>query len=117
MTTTTSALEKFDQNPSSTPYDPGQIRIWYDNRTYSSFQDQLPTYQRAYLAALSRMGWTSLSGVQDLEPGKLRLIWYTVRLLIYIHHHVCLYYLHRSSLTSTLARPAPGTFPFTNPPP
>lgn len=77
---TTTALDKFDQSKSKAPYDPGEIRIWYDNRTYASFEDKLPRYQRTYLAGLARMGWTSIAGVKDLEPGKLRLIWYTVRL-------------------------------------
>lgn len=80
---TTTALENFERSTkSTTPYDPGQIRIWYDNRTYASHEDKLPYYQRQYLAGLARMGWTSVQGVKDLEPGKLRLVWYTVSILI-----------------------------------
>lgn len=80
------ALDKYDQSKSSGPYDPGEIRIWYDNRTFASLEDKLPSYQRAYLAGLVRMGWTSIQGVKDLEPGKLRLIWYTVRLTLKKKH-------------------------------
>ncbi|EME79293.1 uncharacterized protein MYCFIDRAFT_199100 [Pseudocercospora fijiensis CIRAD86] len=61
----------------SGPYDPGQIQVFYDNRTFAGPEDKLPFYQRYKLDALSRLGRADTWIPQDLEPGKIRLVWYT----------------------------------------
>lgn len=61
-------------------YDPGPIQVFYDNRTFAGPEDKLPFYQRYKLEALSRLARADTWLPQDLEPGKIRIVWYTVRL-------------------------------------
>ena len=73
-------LDKFEPSKSGA-YDPGAIRVFYDNRTFKGFDDKLPMWQSYYLDGLSRMSWTSVWPVDDLMPGFIRLVFYTVRLV------------------------------------
>ncbi|KAF2725994.1 hypothetical protein K431DRAFT_290479 [Polychaeton citri CBS 116435] len=66
--------EKYDGTPST--YDPGQVVILFDNRMFSGEKDKLSRIQSGWLAAKYKLGWPSLWN-QELEPGKIRLIWYT----------------------------------------
>lgn len=70
-------LDKFEPSKSGA-YDPGAIRVFYDNRTFKGFDDKLPMWQSYYLDGLSRMSWTSVWPVDDLMPGFIRLVFYTV---------------------------------------
>ncbi|SMR51345.1 unnamed protein product [Zymoseptoria tritici ST99CH_1E4] len=58
-------------------YNPGDIRIWYDNRTFKGFEDKLSRFQSYYLSGLSYLNRPSLFFPRDLVPGNLRIIWYT----------------------------------------
>ncbi|CAK4033255.1 Hypothetical predicted protein [Lecanosticta acicola] len=69
-------LDSFEPSKAGA-YDPGVIRIFYDNRTFAGFEDKLPFYQKYYLEALSRLNWTSWTPVDNLFPGYIRLVFYT----------------------------------------
>lgn len=74
-------LNNFDGGAAG-KYDPGFIKIFWDGRQSgvpSPADDKMSYYQSYYMAGLYRLGWPSYH-VQDLEPGNLRLMWYTVRL-------------------------------------
>ena len=60
-------------------YDPGQVVIFFDHRSFISEKDSMSRYQSYWLQTKSRLGWPSFWYTSDLEPGKLRLVWYTVR--------------------------------------
>nr|OQO32074.1 hypothetical protein B0A51_00612 [Rachicladosporium sp. CCFEE 5018] len=70
------ALATF-QPASAGAYNPGTVVIFFDARGFKSAQDQLPTYQSYWLETKYRLGWPSIWSTTDLEPGKLRLVWYT----------------------------------------
>ncbi|GAB7364837.1 hypothetical protein MBLNU230_g5630t1 [Neophaeotheca triangularis] len=57
-------------------YDPGRITIFYDARTTSSPNDRLTYFHHYWLATKSYLQWPSIWS-EDLEPGRLRLVWYT----------------------------------------
>ena len=59
-------------------YDPGQVVIFFDHRSFISEKDSMSRYQSYWLQTKSRLGWPSFWYTSDLEPGKLRLVWYTV---------------------------------------
>ena len=59
-------------------YDPGQVVIFFDHRSFKSEKDAMSRYQSYWLETKSRLGWPSFWYTSDLEPGKLRLVWYTV---------------------------------------
>lgn len=59
-------------------YNPGQVVVFFDNRAFKSAKDQLSYFQNYWLDTKYRLGWPSLWSTNDLEPGKLRLVWYTV---------------------------------------
>jgi hypothetical protein len=63
-------------------YDPGQVVIFFDSRSFKCEKDTMSRYQSYWLDTKSRLGWPSFWYTSDLEPGKLRLVWYTVRLKI-----------------------------------
>ncbi|KAK4554551.1 hypothetical protein LTR86_008406 [Recurvomyces mirabilis] len=71
-------LENFDPRTAGA-YDPGQMIILFDNRHIkpSPEENKMSTYQTYHLDGLIRMGWISYTHRPDLEPGNLRLIWYT----------------------------------------
>lgn len=80
MSTNINNLDTF--NPAkSGKYDPGSIQVFYDNRTFAGFADALPFYQRYKLEALSRIGRADIWLPQNLEPGNLRIVFFTVSLL------------------------------------
>ncbi|EMC93300.1 hypothetical protein BAUCODRAFT_36985 [Baudoinia panamericana UAMH 10762] len=64
-------------NESGTEYNPGQIIILFDNRHFKTADSKLSTFQTYYLDGLCRLGWATYWEKPDLEPRKLRLIWYT----------------------------------------
>lgn len=68
------ALAKFNPNDK---YDPGKIVIFFDARTERSSEDKFSTLQRYWTEGLYRLGWPSFY-TPDLDPGMLRLVWYTV---------------------------------------
>ena len=70
------SLDKFDPQTAG-KYDPGQIIVLYDNRTYKSHEDKLGFFQSYWLEGMYNLGWPSLS-TPNLEPGYIRLIFYTV---------------------------------------
>lgn len=59
-------------------YNPGPVVVFFDHRAFKSAEDKSSSLQNYWLDTKSRLGWTSLWGVKDLEPGKLRLVFYTV---------------------------------------
>ena len=71
-------LAKFDPQKSE-KYDPGQIMILFDNRLERTTDDQFSAFQSYWTSGLYRLGWPSV-WKPDLDPGNIRLIWYTVRL-------------------------------------
>jgi len=69
-------LAKF--NPATAgKHDPGQIVIFFDDRMTRSKEDKMSWFQSYWIEGMYRLGWPSWQ-IPDLEPGKLRLIWYTV---------------------------------------
>lgn len=67
-------------NPSTAgAYDPGQVVIFFDHRGFKTDKDAMSRYQSYWLETKYRLGWPSFWYTTDLEPGKLRLVWYTVR--------------------------------------
>lgn len=68
-------LAKF--NPATAgKHDPGQIVILFDNRMETTKDDKKSMFQSYWIEGMYRLGWPSWQ-IPDLEPGKLRLIWYT----------------------------------------
>lgn len=66
-------------NPSTAgAYDPGSVVVFFDNRSFKHAEDKSSMFQNYWLDTKSRLGWTSLMGIKDLEPGNLRLVFYTV---------------------------------------
>lgn len=76
----TSNLSKFDPATAGA-HDPGQLVILFDNRMNKTHDDKFSRLQSYWISSMYRMGWPSWH-VQDLEPGKLRLLWYTVRIYL-----------------------------------
>ena len=68
-------LKDFDPSKNE-KYDPGQIVIFFDNRLAKTKDDNFSTLQTYWTEGLYKLGWPSFFK-QDLEPGMLRLIWYT----------------------------------------
>lgn len=66
-------------NPqNATAYDPGEISIMFDDRHSGppAGQDQTSYAQSIWLSTMQRIGRPSWH-VPDLEPGYVRVIWYT----------------------------------------
>jgi hypothetical protein len=59
-------------------YNAGQLVIFFDNRMSRTSDDQFSSIQSYWTAGLYRLGWPSLYK-PDLDPGSIRLVWYTVR--------------------------------------
>ena len=68
-------LNEFDASKNE-KYDPGQITTFFDARMSTTNDDRFSTFQSYYTASLYRLGWPSFRK-PDLNPGNLRLIWYT----------------------------------------
>ncbi|EMF10870.1 uncharacterized protein SEPMUDRAFT_165455 [Sphaerulina musiva SO2202] len=69
-------LDKFDPQRAGR-YDPGEIQVFYDNRTFGGFEDKMPLYQKYKLQALSRLGRPDIWSITDLPGGHLRIIFFT----------------------------------------
>ncbi|KXL50444.1 hypothetical protein M433DRAFT_176420 [Acidomyces richmondensis BFW] len=71
------SLEDYDPTKAE-KYDPGTVVIFFDNRHSGGPANgpQLSTYQSYRLWGLQKLGWPSFD-TPDLEPGKIRLVWYT----------------------------------------
>lgn len=68
-------------NPASAgTYNPGQVVIFFDHRGFKTEHDAMGRFQNYWLSTKYRLGWPSIWYTSDLEPGKLRLVWYTVSL-------------------------------------
>lgn len=76
--TTREELDKFDPQHAGR-YDPGEIQVFFDNRTFGGFEDKMPTWQKYKLQALSRLGRADVWSVTDLPGGYLRIVFFTVR--------------------------------------
>ena len=74
---TNEELKKFDPQRAGR-YDPGEIKVFYDNRTFGGFEDKMPFYQKYKLEALSRLGRADVWSITDLPGGHLRIIFFTV---------------------------------------
>ena len=61
----------------STKYDPGKIIVLFDDRLVKSDADQFSSFQSYWTEGLYRLGWPSVR-TPDLDPGNVRLVWYTV---------------------------------------
>lgn len=72
-------LKSFDPATAGS-YDPGAVVVFFDHRGFKSAKDQMSFFQNYWLGTKFRLGWPSIWWTTDLEPGNLRLIWYTVRL-------------------------------------
>jgi hypothetical protein len=70
-----SRLKDFDPSKNE-KYDPGQIVIFFDNRLAKTKDDNFSTLQTYWTEGLYKLGWPSFFK-PDLDPGMLRLIWYT----------------------------------------
>lgn len=70
-----SRLNDFEPSKSE-KYDPGQIIIFFDNRMAKTKDDKFSTLQSYWTSSLHRLGWSSFFK-PDLDPGMLRLTWYT----------------------------------------
>jgi hypothetical protein len=70
-------LNTFDPQHVGT-YNPGELQIFYDNRTFAGFEDNLPLYLKYKLAALYKLGRIDVQAPTNLIPGYLRVIFYTV---------------------------------------
>ena len=68
-------LKDFDPSKNE-KYDPGQIVIFFDNRLAKTKDDNFSTLQSYWTEGLYKLGWPSFFK-PDLDPGMLRLIWYT----------------------------------------
>lgn len=65
-------------NPASAgTYNPGQVVIFFDHRGFKTEHDAMGRFQNYWLSTKYRLGWPSIWYTSDLEPGKLRLVWYT----------------------------------------
>lgn len=74
-------LAKYDASKKER-HDPGQLIILFDNRIATTKDDRFSTYQSYWTAGLYRLGWPSLYKA-DLDPGNIRLVWYTVRIDVF----------------------------------
>ncbi|KAM3420004.1 hypothetical protein BST61_g3315 [Cercospora zeina] len=74
--TTREELDKFDPQTAGR-YDPGEIQVFYDNRTFGGFEDKMPTWQKYKLQALSRLGRADVWSITDLPGGYLRIVFFT----------------------------------------
>jgi hypothetical protein len=70
-------LDAFNPSTAGT-YNPGQVVIFFDHRGFKTEKDTMGRFQNYWLSTKYRLGWPSIWYTNDLEPGKLRLIWYTV---------------------------------------
>jgi len=66
-------------------HDPGRVVILFDNRHCGPLRDQdkMGYVQSYWLGGLYRMGWPTYWQTPDLDPGMIRLVWYTVRLPLF----------------------------------
>jgi hypothetical protein len=72
-------LDAFNPATAGT-YNPGQVVIFFDHRGFKTDKDAMGRFQNYWLSTKYRLGWPSIWYTSDLEPGKLRLVWYTVSL-------------------------------------
>jgi hypothetical protein len=70
-------LDAFNPATAGT-YNPGQVVIFFDHRGFKTEHDAMGRFQNYWLSTKYRLGWPSIWYTSDLEPGKLRLVWYTV---------------------------------------
>nr|POE87763.1 hypothetical protein CFP56_10992 [Quercus suber] len=68
-------LDEFEPSKAG-KYDPGQIVILFDGRQNKSPDEKYSIFQYYWMESMIKLGWPSVHA-QDLEPGKLRLIWYS----------------------------------------
>nr|POE54489.1 hypothetical protein CFP56_41427 [Quercus suber] len=66
-------LDGFEPSKSGR-YDPGQVVILFDGRQNKSPEEKYSTLQYYWMQSMIKLGWPSVHA-QDLEPGKLRLMW------------------------------------------
>ena len=76
MATITETFAKFDGSKCE-KYDPGKIVILFDNRIAKSEHDKFSYIQNYWTDALYKLGWPSWEK-PNLDPGSIRLVWYTV---------------------------------------
>lgn len=68
-------LKEFEASKNE-KYDPGQVVIFFDNRLAKTKDDNFSAFQSYWTEGLYKLGWPSFFK-QNLDPGMLRLIWYT----------------------------------------
>ena len=64
-------------------YDPGKIIVLFDDRLNKTNADQFSSFQSYWTEGLYRLGWPSVR-TPDLDPGNVRLVWYTVSDIAYL---------------------------------
>lgn len=79
-------LDTFDPATAGA-YNPGHVVVFFDHRGVKSSKDQMGYLQNYWLSTKYRLGWPSVWWTTDLEPGKLRLIWYTVCFSVFVPVH------------------------------
>lgn len=70
------ALDRFEPGKDG-QYDPGSIVILFDGRQCKSADEKLSSFRYYWLNSMIKLGWPSVHA-QDLEPGRIRLMWYSV---------------------------------------
>ena len=104
-------------NPASAgTYNPGQVVIFFDHRGFKTEHDAMGRFQNYWLSTKYRLGWPSIWYTSDLEPGKLRLVWYTVSLGLYVAFstkimYVCGRLIHPSMPAPRVRANTPCTWP------
>lgn len=76
MASITETLANYDGTKCE-KYDPGKVIILFDNRISKTQDDKFSYFQSYKTEVLYKLGWPSLYR-PDLDPGNIRLIWYTV---------------------------------------
>jgi hypothetical protein len=89
-------LDAFNPSTAGT-YNPGQVVIFFDHRGFKTEKDTMGRFQNYWLSTKYRLGWPSIWYTNDLEPGKLRLIWYTVSIRFWSQTIVYKLLTHRST--------------------
>lgn len=79
MASITETLSNYEKGALPTKHDPGKIIILFDNRISKTTDDKFSYLQSYKTDLLFKLGWPSFYG-SDLDPGFIRLVWYTVSL-------------------------------------